>query len=264
MGYFSVRHLLRMARPQLAKVPYMINKITSILWRIWFVILMTIVGLLLPFLLICKLFLPLKKYRYLVFLVASTWGKLTVLSTGSKVRIEGLELIPKDARLCFIGNHQSFFDIPAFLGFLKRPVGFIAKQELFKIPILSHWMQQIPCVFIDRDSARKAMESFKFSAEIIKQKMPLAIFPEGGRSMGAEMGTFRKGSLKLAMMGDAIIVPFVLKDTWKIYEIDHGIHKANVKIRILTPITPEDPIYHDKDSLLEHIYSQIKSNLEQM
>ena len=241
----------------------MFKLLTTILWKAWYVLFMLLTFLVLPFLLLFKPFLPQRRYRHLAYLVASTWGKVTVRSTGSKVRIKGLELIPDDTRLVFIGNHQSLFDIPCFLGWIGRPVGFVAKQELFRIPALSQWMRQVPCVFIDRNSARQAMATFKTSAEIIRQGHPLVIFPEGGRSDPEVLRQFHLGSMKLPQMADATIIPFAIKDSWRIMEIDNRIHAARVKITILPPVRPDDPLYHAKIELAEHLQKIIGAALNE-
>ncbi len=242
----------------------MFNKIISSLWKAWFVFLMFLTALILPFLLLLSPILPFKANRYLAWLVASNWGRITVRTTGSRVIFEGRELLPKHSQLCFMGNHQGFFDIPAFLGYLGRPVGFIAKQELFKVPVLSQWMRQLPCVFIDKKTPRETIVSFQHSAEIIKKGCPIVIFPEGGRSFSDTMADFHLGSLKLPQMAGATIVPFAIKGTWRIYEIDKGIHPVTIRIRILPPITPQDPIYNDKTALLKHLEDLIRKNVEEM
>jgi len=196
--------------------------------------------------------------------VVRFWARTTLLSTGSRVAVEGSENLPDHRNICFVSNHQGMFDIPLVLGFVGIPSGFIAKQELFKVTVLSHWMREIPCVFIDRGSARKAIESFQTSAEVIKSGHPMVIFPEGTRSKGDKMGDFHQGSLKLPAMAGATIVPLAIKGSWRVYEIDKNIHPVPLKLRILPAITPEDPIYNEKHNLTEHLHQLIESNLDQM
>lgn len=215
-------------------------------------------------LMLCKVILPRRAYRGLVHICTRFWGRTTVISTGSTVSVSGTEKIPDTPSICYISNHQGMFDIPLVLGFIESPSGFIAKQELFKIPVLSWWMHEIPCVFIDRASARKAMESFTKSAEVIKSGHPMVIFPEGTRSRGNALGSFHLGSFKLPVMANATIVPIAIKDTWKVYEIDRQIHPVNLKLKVLDPILPTDPIYKDKHALSETLHARIKTAIEDM
>jgi len=236
----------------------------SILWKIWFVFFMLICMICYFFLILSKLILPHKTYRKVVYSCTRFWGKTTVLSTGSKVFVQDQELLPEDNNICFISNHQGMFDIPLVLGFVGIPSGFIAKKELFKIPVLSWWMKEIPCVFIDRGSARKAMASFVTSAEVIKAGHPMVIFPEGTRSKGDQMGDFHLGSFKLPAMAGATIVPLAIKDSWKVHEIDKGIHKVDLKMRILPPIFPDDPIYQDRHELARKLHDDISFAVSEM
>jgi 1-acyl-sn-glycerol-3-phosphate acyltransferase len=245
-------------------VKKVINWILSVMWKVFFILFMFICLLALPLFLILKLFLSPRRYRRAAYWAGKVWGKVTVFSTGSRVIIEGRENIPQGVNLCFMGNHQGFFDIPCFLGFTGRPVGFIAKQELFNVPVLGQWMREIGCVFIDRKSPRKAIETFRTSAQLIRSGHPLVIFPEGTRSKSDSIGEFHTGSLKLASMADAVIVPFAIKGTWRIYEIDKNIHPIQVRICILPPIMPNDPDYNDKHVLADKLARQIRNTFESM
>lgn len=236
----------------------------SLLWKIWFIFFMFLCLLGYFLLIVCKILLPKTAYRKVVNACVRFWGRTTVLSTGSQVETFDLDKLPGHKQICFVANHQGMFDIPLVLGFIGRPTGFIAKQELFKIPVLSWWMHEIPCVFIDRASARNAMASFTKSAAVIEQGNPLVIFPEGTRSRGDEMGRFHLGSFKLAVIAKATIVPVAIKGSWRVYEIDKKIHPTVLKLKVLDPILPQDHIYNDKHALAETLRSQIQSALNEM
>lgn len=239
-----------------------LNIITSLLWKAFFVLVMLVVMALLPCQFLSRLFLSKRRQRQNAWRVARTWGKVTFLSTGSKLKITGLENIPAEGPICFIGNHQSYFDVPVLLGFMGRPMGFIAMQELAKVPILNVWMKELPSFFLDRDNARQALKIFKEAAQAMKEGVPMLIFPEGRRALSSEVAEFHLGSLKLAQMAGATIVPFALDGTWQMYEIDGNIHASKVRLQVLPPITPQDPLYRDKEALAEHLRSSISKHLQ--
>jgi len=240
------------------------GKMKSFMWKVFFIAFMLFCMMAYLLFMLLKLITPKKLYHKWVQKVVRFWARTTVLSTGSTVNVEGQEYLPLHRNICFISNHQGMFDIPMVLGFIGISTGFIAKQELFKVPILSHWMREIPCVFIDRGSARKAMDSFKTSAEVIKSGHPMVIFPEGTRSRSNKMGEFHLGSLKLPIMADATIIPLALKGSWHILEQDKKINKNQLKMRIMPPIEPSDTIYHDKHALAEHLHKLIENALQDM
>lgn len=233
----------------------------TLLWKIFFICFMIYTMLLYLLFRLGKLFLPTIVYYRMVQWVVKHWGRVTILSTGSKVSVTGQDNLPAHRNICFISNHQGMFDIPLVLGFIGIPTGFIAKQELFKIPVLSHWMREMPCVFIDRGSPRKAIESFNASAAVIKSGHPMVIFPEGTRSKSDQMGEFHLGSLKLPIMANATIVPIAIKGSWKMMEIDRRLHAVPLKIKILKPITPDNDLYKDKHMLLNYLHDSIAEAL---
>ncbi len=233
-------------------------------YKIYFFFLMLATFILFPLFLLFKAILPRKLYYRMVQFVVRCWARLTLLATGSTVEVSGKEKLPETRNICFISNHQGMFDIPMVLGFIGIPTGFIAKQELFKIPALSHWMREIPCVFIDRGSARKAIETFHKSAEVIKAGHPMVIFPEGTRSKSDKMGEFHLGSFKLPAMAGATIVPITIKGSWRIYEIDKRIHAQKLKLQILDPITPDSEIYNDNRQLAKHLHQLLSQTLDTM
>lgn len=242
----------------------MLSKIKTYLWYGLLIFFMLLCLLAMPVYLLGKWLLPPQRYLKMTLFARWFWGRAVVKSTGSKVSFEGLQNIPAGVNVCYFGNHQSYFDIPSFLGWSGQPVGFIAKKELFKIPVLSQWMRIINCVFIDRSNPRSAIDSFKESARVIKAGFPQIIFPEGTRSKSDVMGPFHIGSFKLASIADAAIVPFAIKGSHRVFEIDGHIHSAHIKIRLLPPILTDDPLYKDKNLLAGHIRSLIQSNLETM
>ncbi len=231
----------------------------SLLWKIWFIFFMLLCLVAYFPLILSKPFLPKAVYRRAVHWCVRFWARTTLLTTGSKVEVSGLENLPDDQSICFISNHQGMFDIPLVLGWLGRSCGFIAKKELLKVPVLAWWMLEIPCVFIDRSSPRKAVISFQKSAKVISAGHPMVIFPEGTRSKGDEMGDFKQGSFKLPAMANATIVPLAIRDTWRVFEKDNNIHAVPLKLKVFPPIRPQDELYRDPRKLAEHLYSLIQA-----
>ena len=147
-----------------------------------------------------------------------------------------------------MGNHRSYLDIPiAFLA-LQRTVGFIAKTQLQRIPILNFWMHKLGCVFINREKGG--------GAEIIQKavqsgKMPrLFIFPEGTRSKREGMVAFKSGCFRLAVEANAIILPIVTKGSDEAWEHRKNCKLRPVNVKILEPIdTVEFKKEHGGDSM---------------
>ncbi|QOY37935.1 lysophospholipid acyltransferase family protein [Anaerobacillus isosaccharinicus] len=187
-----------------------------------------------------------KEMEQLIFKTAQDWARSLVKLTGSTIEIKGRENLPVTGPFVIVSNHQGNFDIPILLGFLERPIGFISKVEVKKLPIIRDWMVYMNCVFLDRQDRRQAIKAINQGAENIKKGTSIVIFPEGTRSKKLEMNTFKSGSFKLAQKAEATIVPIAINGSFKIMEQSgNRIKPAKVTVTILPVIKPED--YKEKD-----------------
>jgi 1-acyl-sn-glycerol-3-phosphate acyltransferase len=191
------------------------------------------------------------------------WAKLTINLTGTKVKVIGSQNIPQNCTCLFVANHQSAFDIPLILGFIDKPMGIIAKKELKNIPIISYWMKQIHCIFMDRLNIRDSIKSINEGIEILKSGHSLAIFPEGTRGNGKVLGEFKKGSIKLGIKSNVAIIPVAIFGTRKIWENNNNtIRSAEVSITICSPIYANDLPKEEQNNLAEKIKLIIEKQLE--
>lgn len=173
-----------------------------------------------------------------VFGIVPQWARFVVEKvTETSVEVTGTEKIPSDRAVVFIGNHQGNMDIPVLFGFIDKPMTFVAKVELGKIPLLSDWMRLLQCTFIERNSPRKSIQAIHDAADGVKKGYSQVIFPEGTRSKGGPHHEFKAGSFKLAFMSEAPIVPVTIDGTWRIFEGQKKIKKGQrVRLTIHDPI----------------------------
>lgn len=144
---------------------------------------------------------------------AARWGRGAVALTGARVTVTGLERVPGDGPVLYVANHQGALDIPILMGYLPGTPAFVAKRELFRIPVLGYWMRRLGCVALDRGDARAAREQLRRGAKRVREGRRLVLFPEGTRSRDPEgrMGPFKRGSLKLAIQAGAVVVPVTVE-----------------------------------------------------
>ncbi|WP_297596862.1 1-acyl-sn-glycerol-3-phosphate acyltransferase [uncultured Cetobacterium sp.] len=113
-----------------------------------------------------------------------------------------------------VSNHESNLDIPIIVSALDIPVGFVAKKEMENWMFYSMWMKMSKCIFLDRSNPREGIKSIRKAVDIVKQGYPTVIFPEGERSGTGEVGSFKKGSFKLATETKGIILPLTIEGTF--------------------------------------------------
>lgn len=154
----------------------------------------------------------------LVNSIVPVWAQYVFKVAKATVEVHGLEKLPKDKAVVFIGNHQGNMDIPLLYGYSGKPMAFVAKVELGRIPVLKDWMTLLQCTFIDRNSPRKSVQAIHDAAAGVKKGYSQVIFPEGTRSKGFAHNEFKSGSFKLAFMSGSPIVPVTIDGTWRIFE----------------------------------------------
>ena len=109
------------------------------------------------------------------------FGVLLFVS-GTKVKAEGLENIPKDRAVLYVGNHRSYFDIITSYRLLPGITGYVAKKEMAKVPLLRLWMRYIHCLFLDRSNVKEALKTILAGVDELKNGHSIWIFPEGTRN----------------------------------------------------------------------------------
>lgn len=157
---------------------------------------------------------------------------------GVQITIEGLEQVPKDRAVLYVGNHRSYFDI--LTGYVTVPglMGFVAKKEMLRYPLLKTWMKNVNCLFLDRENIKEGLKTILAAIEQIKSGVSVWIFPEGTRNEGdlLDLLEFHEGSLKIAEKSGCPVVPVAIMGTAEIFESHLPfIRPGQVKIRYGTP-----------------------------
>ena len=127
--------------------------------------------------------------------------KFILWITGAKVTVIGEENVPKDQAVLYVANHRSYFDI--LLTYSRCPIrtGYVAKKEMEHYPLLSNWMRNLYCLFLDREDIKQGLKTILQAADYVKSGISVCIFPEGTRNKNAdetEMLPFHDGSFKIA------------------------------------------------------------------
>ncbi|HQO08793.1 MAG TPA: lysophospholipid acyltransferase family protein [Clostridiales bacterium] len=175
------------------------------------------------------------------------------------VKVIGSENIP-DVPVVVISNHQAAFDIPLLFSVLTNKPSFIAKIELSRIPLFASWMRMLGCLFIDRSSPRKGLESFKKAAEMIKKGQSVILFPEGTRR--PTIIPFKKGSFKLPLMAEVPILPVTITGTEKITANFKAGKRSGVTVIIDKPVNISALDKDKRNIIHEDIRALILANFE--
>ncbi|RJQ86178.1 MAG: 1-acyl-sn-glycerol-3-phosphate acyltransferase [Desulfobacteraceae bacterium] len=190
--------------------------------------------------------------------VARMWGRSILLISGIKVRIIGLEHIDPSRSAIYMSNHQSNFDIPVFFSALPVQFRWLAKAELFRIPIFGQGMRGAGYISIDRSDRKSAMKSLAHAAESIRNGKSVLLFPEGTRSADGTLLPFKSGGFILAVDAGVPIVPMAVQGTFHIMPKHRKlIRRHSVTIVVHPPIDATAYNRNTKNDLLAHVRSSI-------
>jgi 1-acyl-sn-glycerol-3-phosphate acyltransferase len=145
--------------------------------------------------------------------LAAWWAKSICAASGVVVSVTGTEKLDAEKPYIFAANHQSQFDIFALQGFLGVDFRWLAKKELFQVPIWGHAMRRAGYIPVDRSHGRQALKSLGEAAQKIAAGTSVIIFPEGTRTKDGKMQDFKAGAMVLAIKSGVDIVPVAIKGT---------------------------------------------------
>jgi 1-acyl-sn-glycerol-3-phosphate acyltransferase len=187
------------------------------------------------------------------------WGRVTLWAAGVKVHVHGLERLPLNGTFIFICNHVSLFDILALVGRLPRN-NFVAKAELFKIPVFGSGLRILGTVPIERDNQKAAFGAYDVAAARIRAGSSVVVFPEGTRGTDYAIRRFKKGPFVLAIKSEVPIVPVVLHGTLEILPkgklfLTPGI----IDLHLLEAVPTAGLTYRDRDQLADTVQDRMQT-----
>lgn len=240
----------------------MIRFILVVLFLIMFLILS------IPILLIERVVKKINKYAAdISSLRIVQWAfKVILFISGTKITVIGKERIPKDQAVLFIPNHQSYFDIVITYSLCPGLTGYVSKDMMKKVPLLSNWMRHLYCLFLDRSDMKAGFKMILTGIEQIKSGISVCIFPEGTRNPHPENGPlpFKEGSLKMAEKTNCPIIPIAITNSQEIWEKHMpSIHRCKVIVEYGEPIYLEDLDKEQRKFLGAYTRSKIEEMLKQ-
>jgi len=187
-------------------------------------------------------------------IIAGIWAKSILFVGRIQVTLRGRSNIDPSKSYVYMSNHQSNFDIPVLLSHLNVQFRWLAKAELFKIPLFGVAMKRAGYISIDRTNRVSAINSLNRAAEVIRNGVSVMIFPEGTRSRDGRIRPFKKGGFILAIDSGAAIVPVVLHGTRHIMPKERlRIVPGNVRVDIHEPIETSGYTRKNKDDLMDTV-----------
>ena len=151
------------------------------------------------------------------YAVARAWNKLSADSAGwfcgVKVRTQGMENLPADSSqgVVLLCKHQSTYETFLMPAIMPRPLAYVFKKELLKIPFFGWAIGSLDMVHIDRSQGSRAFHKVvEQGKRLLGMGIWVIMFPEGTRTARGEAGEYKTGATRLAIMTGAQVVPIAV------------------------------------------------------
>ncbi|MEO8192207.1 MAG: lysophospholipid acyltransferase family protein [Gemmatimonadales bacterium] len=189
------------------------------------------------------------------------WAKVILNASSVRVVVHNPERAAVGNAHIFVANHMSWWDIPVLGCFLPR-CKFVAKAELFRIPVFGAAMRAVGMVPIERQNRKAAFGAYDEAAKRIRDGNSVIVFPEGTRGTVYPLRPFKKGPFVLAINAGAPVVPVLIHGTREV--IARGqiwVRPGRVDVHLLEPVNVEGLGYDDRDRLAAEVRSRIAEAL---
>ncbi len=190
-----------------------------------------------------------------IWLARRVWAPSALRLAGVAVKVHVRAALP-DGPAIYISNHESALDVWALLRAIPRNLRFVAKQELFRIPVFGWYLRLARFVAVDRRDHTRAVLALKQAGEIVRAGTSLIFFPEGTRSLDGRVQQFKKGPFVVAMEARAPVVPIAIAGACALNPKQRlEVSPGTIQVAIGEPLRPDD--FPDKDALLAAVRGRI-------
>jgi 1-acyl-sn-glycerol-3-phosphate acyltransferase len=216
----------------------MVKGLKKFLFGLWFFPVFVTLTILAGFLcLLCSLFSKVAART----ISGKIWGKIVLGAAFTKLEVIGQENIPKDKKGYIIFcNHRSMLDIPATALATKKPLSWVAKAALGRIPVFGWVLKRIHMLVEREGGSEAARKMISEASERLKDGEIMAIFPEGTRNRQKEppLLPFKKGAFILAKHTQAPLLPVAIYNSGELWPSGALLPKiGTIRIMIGEPLT---------------------------
>ena len=194
------------------------------------------------------------------------WSRSWLSASGTELTIEGQENVDPQRSYVVVANHLSTLDIMVCFLALEVPIRYLAKKELFRIPLLAQAMRAVGIIEVDRKARSAVHNSVNRQAkELIANKRSLIIYAEGTRPRDGIMKPFKKGAFTMAISSQLPVLPLSIHGTYEAAVPGKPWFRGGPVTAVIDPpIETGDMSQADADALREQVHDIIARRVTDM
>ncbi len=195
---------------------------------------------------------------------AAWWARAWLVGLGVEPQVEGRERVDPTGSYVAVSNHQSNLDPEVHYLSFPRPLRFLAKKELFGVPVFGTAIRVFGMIRVDRDHPSKEYINDQVR-EAVARGRSIIIYPEGTRSQTGELKPFKKGAFVIAVQTGLPVVPMAIHGTNAIWPPGAKMmHPGPIRLVIGDPIPTEGMTLNDVEWLRDQVRDWIATELEKL
>lgn len=178
-------------------------------------------------------------------------------------RVEGAEKVPEEGPVILAANHLSILDPIAIGAGVKRPVSFLARADVFRLPLLSWLLPRLYAIPVERGTGD--LSAIKGAIRALEKGMAFGIFPEGTRSRSGRLQPFKTGVAAIAYRTGSPVVPVAVVGTEKAWPVGRKLFRLRQPIRVVygdpIPVPRKTKVTHQE---LENLTRDIEARVREL
>jgi 1-acyl-sn-glycerol-3-phosphate acyltransferase len=179
-------------------------------------------------------------------------------------RTEGAEKVPEKGPVILAANHLSILDPIAIGAGIKRPVSFLARADVFRLPVLSWLLPRLYAIPVERGTGD--LSAIKGAIRALERGMAFGIFPEGTRSRSGRLQPFKTGVAAIAFRTGSPVVPVAVVGSEKAWPVGRKLFRLRQPIRVIygdpIPVPRKTKVSHQElESLTREIEARVRELL---
>lgn len=192
------------------------------------------------------------------------WSGVILWICGVELLAPTTEELPQEAHL-YVANHNSVIDIPVLFRVMRPPLRFIAKKQLFDLPIFGWYLRATNMVPIDRSNIGDAKRRLATVREKLQAGSSIVAFPEGTRSRDGRIGPFKRGAFITAIQHQISIVPVAIHNAaGVVHRNGFSGRPGTIRVAVGDPISTEGLTTADRAQLAERTRAAVLVLHEQL